>query len=69
MSGAIVIEATLSFLGAGIRPPQPSWGNMIAEGQAYLGTANQIIFVPAVFLCVTALSLNLLGDAIRVRTQ
>lgn len=69
VSGAMLLEAALSFLGAGIRPPEPSWGNIIAEGQTYLGTANQIIFVPAVFLLVTVLALNLLGDAIRVRTQ
>lgn len=69
VSGAIVLESALSYLGAGIRPPAPSWGNMIAEGQAYFGTANQIIFCPAFFLCITVLSLNLLGDAIRVRSQ
>jgi len=69
VSGAIVLESALSYLGAGIRPPAPSWGNMIAEGQAYFGISNQMIFCPALFLCITVLSLNLLGDAVRARTQ
>jgi peptide/nickel transport system permease protein len=69
VSGAMLLEAALSFLGAGIRPPEASWGNIISEGQSYLGTANQIILAPAIFLFVTVLSLNLLGDAIRVRNE
>jgi len=69
VSGAMLLEAALSFLGAGIRPPEASWGNIISEGQSYLGTANQIILAPAIFLFVTVLSFNLLGDAIRVRNE
>ena len=67
IAGAMLAEAALSFLGAGIRPPQPSWGNMIAEGQAYLSTAPHIVLVPAIFLFLTVLSLNFLGDAVRTR--
>lgn len=67
IAGAILAEAGLSFLGAGIRPPQPSWGNMIAEGQQYLSNAPHIFLVPAAFLFVTILAFNNLGDAIRER--
>jgi peptide/nickel transport system permease protein len=69
VSGAMLLEAALSFLGAGIRPPEASWGNIISEGQSYLGTANQIILAPSIFLFITVLSFNLLGDAIRVRNE
>ena len=69
VSGAMLLEAALSFLGAGIRPPEASWGNIISEGQSYLGTANQIILAPSIFLFVAVLAFNLLGDAIRVRTE
>ena len=69
VAGAMLIEATLSFLGAGIRPPEASWGNMIVEGQNYLSRSPQITFVPACFLFVTVLTLNLFGDALRVRRQ
>jgi len=67
IAGAMLAEAALSFLGAGIRPPAPSWGNMIAEGEQFLSTAPHIVFVPAAFLFVTVLSLNFLGDAVRER--
>jgi peptide/nickel transport system permease protein len=69
VSGAMLLEAALSFLGAGIRPPEASWGNIISEGQSYLGTANEIILAPSLFLFVAVLAFNLLGDAIRVRTE
>lgn len=67
VAGAMLAEAGLSFLGAGIRPPAPSWGNMIAEGEQYYSSAPHIFLVPSCFLFVTILSLNLLGDAIRRR--
>lgn len=64
---AIIIEASLSFLGLGVPPPGPSWGNMIATGQTYLATNPDLVIIPAAFLFATVLSLNLLGDAVRVR--
>jgi peptide/nickel transport system permease protein len=67
IAGAILAEAGLSFLGAGIRPPKPSWGNMIAEGQQYLSGQPHIFLVPSAFLFVTILALNYLGDVIRER--
>lgn len=59
---AIMIEAGLSFLGLGVPPPQPSWGSMIAAGQTYLESGPQMIIVPAAFLVLTIVSLNLLSD-------
>ena len=66
-SATMLIEAGLSFLGAGIRPPEASWGNMIAEGQEFLAFAPHILLVPATFLFIAILSLNLLGDGVRRR--
>jgi len=64
---AILIEAALSFLGLGVPPPQPSWGQLIAAGQNVLQTQPWFIFEPGAFLLVTVLCLNLLGDALRIR--
>lgn len=63
----IVVEATLSFLGLGIPPPEPTWGNMIARGQASLSTDPALVFVPSALLFLTVISLNLVGDAARRR--
>ena len=64
---AIMVEAALSFLGLGVPPPGPSWGNMIAAGQQNLATDPDLLLVPAAFLFATVLALNLLGDALRSR--
>jgi peptide/nickel transport system permease protein len=64
---AIVVEASLSFLGLGIPVPGPSWGNMIAAGQSSLSTNPDLVLIPSIFLFVTVLSLNLLGDSLRAR--
>lgn len=63
----IVIEGALSFLGLGIAPPAPSWGNMIAEGQASLSATPMLVIWPSLVLFVTVLAFNLLGDALRAR--
>jgi peptide/nickel transport system permease protein len=63
----VMIEATLSFLGAGEGPSQASWGNMIATGQTYLSTSPALVLVPSAFLFVTVVCLNLLGDGLRSR--
>ncbi|MFG2246484.1 ABC transporter permease [Spirillospora sp. NPDC048823] len=62
---AIVFEATLSFLGAGVRPPMPSWGSMLGEGGDVFQTAWWLLAAPGVLLLATTLSFNLLGDAVR----
>jgi len=62
---AILAEASLSFLGLGIQPPQPSWGSMINAGRGYLQQAPWIVFGPGVALFVTVVGLNFVGDAVR----
>jgi peptide/nickel transport system permease protein len=62
---AILAEASLSFLGLGVQPPQPSWGSMINAGRGYLQQAPWIVFGPGVALFVTVVGLNFVGDAIR----
>jgi peptide/nickel transport system permease protein len=64
-ASAIVTEAVLSFLGVGTPQTIPSWGNIMAEGRALWQVKPYIVFFPSVFLCVTVLSVNLLGDGLR----
>ena len=64
-ASAMIIEASLSFIGAGTPPIIPSWGNIMAEGRALWQVKPYIVFFPAVFLCITVLSVNLLGDGLR----
>jgi len=64
-ASAVLFEAYLSFLGAGTPPEIPSWGNMMAEGRAVVQLAFNIILFPGVFLGLTVLSINLLGDGLR----
>jgi peptide/nickel transport system permease protein len=61
----VLLEATLSFLGVGVQPPQPSWGNIIFESQSYFEAAPWLVFIPGAAILATALSFNLLGDAFR----
>jgi peptide/nickel transport system permease protein len=63
----MLVEAALSFLGAGIRPPTPSWGNMISMGQSVLSTHPDDVIIPGLFLLFTVTCLNLVGEQIRVR--
>ena len=62
---AILAEASLSFLGLGIQPPQPSWGSMINAGRGYMQQAPWIVFGPGAALFVTVVGLNFVGDAVR----
>ena len=64
-ASAVVIEAILSFLGAGTPPEVPSWGNIMAEGRTYFQIAPWMIFFPGVFLAITVLAVNILGDGLR----
>lgn len=61
----VLLEATLSFLGIGVQPPQPSWGNIIFESQSYFQAAPWLVFIPGAIILLTALSFNLVGDALR----
>ncbi|MGF0538650.1 ABC transporter permease [Agrobacterium sp. ES01] len=61
----VLLEATLSFLGVGVQPPDPSWGNIIFESQSYFTVAPWLVFFPGVLILLTALAFNLVGDALR----
>ncbi|CAH0342264.1 ABC transporter permease [Rhizobium sp. CECT 9324] len=61
----VLLEATLSFLGVGVQPPQPSWGNIIFESQSYFQAAPWLVFFPGALILLTALAFNLVGDALR----
>ena len=61
----VLLEATLSFLGIGVQPPTPSWGNIIFESQSYFQAAPWLVFIPGAVILLTALSFNLVGDALR----
>lgn len=63
----IIAEASLSFLGVGVPPPNPAWGSMIAEGRAYMSTAWWLCTWPGLAILLVVLSCNLFGDWLRVR--
>jgi peptide/nickel transport system permease protein len=65
ISTTVLLEATLSFLGIGVRPPTPSWGNIIFENQTYFSTAPWLVFIPGFAIILLALAFNFLGDALR----
>jgi peptide/nickel transport system permease protein len=65
VASAIVVESALSFLGLGVPAEIPTWGSMLADGQLYLGTSWWIAVFPGLALMLTALSINITGDAIR----
>ncbi len=64
VSFLILAEATLSFIGIGVQPPRPSWGQMIFEGFQYLRTHPALVIVPATALSLTVISFNLVGEAL-----
>lgn len=66
-ASAMLIEAGLSFLGAGVPPEIPSWGNIIAQGRTFFQIAPWTIFIPGAFLAATVLAVNMLGDGLRDR--
>jgi peptide/nickel transport system permease protein len=61
----VLLEATLSFLGIGVQPPIPSWGNIIFENQTYFTSAPWLVFIPGAAILLLALAFNLVGDALR----
>lgn len=65
VAGAIIAEASLSYLGLGTQPPTPSWGSMLSMGQGYLADAPWISLFPGIFIFITVLSINLFGDGLR----
>ena len=65
ISTTVLLEATLSFLGIGVQPPTPSWGNIIFESQTYFQSAPWLVFIPGAAIILLALAFNLVGDALR----
>jgi len=63
--GFILIEATLSFLGLGVQPPTPSWGNMLTNSTRYFYKSIGLVFIPGFFITTTVLSLSMFGNALR----
>jgi peptide/nickel transport system permease protein len=61
----ILFEATLSYIGLGVQPPTPSWGQMISEGQAYYLSAPHLVIYPGLAIMITVLAFNLVGDGLR----
>jgi peptide/nickel transport system permease protein len=67
VGGAILLESGLSFLGLGVQPPSPSWGNMIADGRDSIVIAPWVALAPGIALIATVVASTLLGDALRDR--
>ncbi|HLI58177.1 MAG TPA: ABC transporter permease [Solirubrobacteraceae bacterium] len=65
LANAILLEAGLSYLGVGVQPPNPSWGNMISDGLNYIPAAFSDVLAPGIMLVLAVLSMNLFGDGIR----
>ena len=65
MAGAILAEATMSFLGLGVPPPAASWGSMLNDGRSHLFDAPHLVLFPAVAVMLAVLSFNFIGDALR----
>ncbi|MFZ3581750.1 ABC transporter permease [Loktanella sp. DJP18] len=65
ISTTVLLEATLSYLGVGVQPPTPSWGNIIFENQTYFQSAPWLVFFPGAAIVALALAFNLVGDALR----
>jgi peptide/nickel transport system permease protein len=65
VAGAVLTEAGLSFLGLGVQPPQPSWGNILMEGKAVIGVGWWVILFPGLAILLTVLAFNLLGEGLR----
>ncbi|WP_371826133.1 ABC transporter permease [Photobacterium sp. GJ3] len=65
ISTTVLLEATLSYLGIGVQPPIPSWGNIIFENQTYFTIAPWLVFIPGVVIILLSLCFNIVGDALR----
>lgn len=65
ISTTVLFEALLSYLGVGVQPPEPSWGNIVFDNQSYFQSAPWLVFIPGFAVAVLALSVNLVGDALR----
>ena len=69
MAGAIIAEASLSFLGLGVQPPTPSWGTMLDAGRSHLFDAPHLTIFPGLAIALLVLGFNFLGDGLRDRVD
>jgi peptide/nickel transport system permease protein len=69
LSGALIAEGALSFLGLGVQPPMPSLGTMLSDGKTYMEIAPWMMFVPGLALALSILAINLLGDELQAFTD
>lgn len=65
IASSVMLESTLSYVGIGVQPPTPSWGNMINEGQRYYRTATWLVLYPGALIALSVLAFNLVGDGLR----
>lgn len=65
LSNMILEASGLSYIGMGVQPPKPEWGSMLAEAREVMRTVPHLIIIPGIFIIITALSFNLLGDGLR----
>ena len=65
VAGAIITTASLSFIGLGVQPPTPEWGSMLSKGRQYIRNYWHLVTFPGMFIMITVISLNLLGDGLR----
>jgi peptide/nickel transport system permease protein len=67
LGATIIAEASLSFLGLGVPPPQATWGGMLAQGRNYIGVQDALVIIPGIAIFLTVMAINLLGDWLRLR--
>ncbi len=65
LSNAILAEASMSYLGMGIQPPEPSWGRMLQESQVFFSNAPWLSIAPGIFIMLTVIAFHLLGEGLR----
>ena len=65
LANAILTEAALDYLGAGLQPPTPSWGSIIQEGLQQFPAAFHLVLIPGIMLVLTVMSINIFGDGVR----
>lgn len=68
-ASSILAESALSFIGAGVLPPEPSWGNILAEGRSVIFSSWYVLIAPSVFILLTVLSLNLMGEGLLAKLE
>ena len=61
----ILLESALSFLGVGIQPPTPTWGNMLSNAQSFFKTGGHLVIFPGLLIVITVLCLYIIGDGLR----